>query len=105
MCLCSLNDSVFGTNSALVLVWCRPHAARHVGFGVGAHTCPGSKLALAEAEACVHEVLLREPTLQRALPSAPVAWAALESMQTLVSLPLCSGDTRASVPSTRLKVD
>jgi cytochrome P450 len=72
----------------------RSNSGRHLGFGVGAHTCPGSKLGLLEAEVTVDVVFRKFPSLTLAVPPSTLRFAELDSMQTLVSLPVRDGVSR-----------
>jgi cytochrome P450 len=60
----------------------------HVAFGAGIHVCLGSKLAVAETEIAVEELLTRFPKLDLGIPRSQVRWSGQPGTRGMESLPV-----------------
>ncbi len=64
----------------------RANASRHVGFGGGAHICPGAALARMEARTLLPGLFARFPALRLARPAEPPDWNVMPGFRGLASL-------------------
>lgn len=60
----------------------------HVAFGAGIHVCLGWKLAVAETEIAVQELLTRFPKLCLGIPPSQVPWSRQPGTRGMESLPI-----------------
>ncbi|MGX2997088.1 cytochrome P450 family protein [Streptomyces sp. JNUCC 64] len=63
----------------------------HLGFGHGAHHCPGAPLARIEAVTALTELLAHRPALRLAVPPESVRWRPALTLRGLVELPVRFG--------------
>ncbi len=60
----------------------------HVAFGAGTHICLGLKLAVAETEVALEQLLTRFPQLELAIPSDQVRWSRQPGTRGMETLPI-----------------
>lgn len=60
----------------------------HVAFGAGIHNCLGWKLAVAEAEIAIEELLTRFPNLALGIPASQVMWSRQSGTRGMETLPV-----------------
>jgi len=64
------------------------HPNPHVAFGAGIHNCLGWKLAVAEAEIAIGELLARFPKFELGIPRDQVRWSPQPGTRGMESLPM-----------------
>jgi cytochrome P450 len=61
---------------------------QHLGFGLGAHYCPGSSLARLELDVALTALISRFPRMKLAIPAADLAWRGNHTYRRLAALPI-----------------
>ncbi|MEX2115114.1 MAG: cytochrome P450 [Pirellulales bacterium] len=64
------------------------HPNPHVAFGAGTHICLGLKLAVAETEIALEQLLTRFPQLELAIPRDQVRWSRQPGTRGMETLPV-----------------